>query len=63
MCKSDRAIELFFLSFNKYLLNVYDVSGTVLNAGSKMINKLDKAPALWKFCYISEDGCCTLIYK
>lgn len=44
--KSDRIIELLILSFSKYLLNVYYMSGTVLGAGSKMINELDRALAL-----------------
>lgn len=46
MSKSDRIIELLILSFSKYLLNVYYMSGTVLGAGSKMINELDRALAL-----------------
>ena len=43
---SDRIIELFILSLNKYLLNVYYTSGTVLGAGRETVNKLDKAPVL-----------------
>lgn len=61
--KSDRIIELLILSFSKYLLNVYYMTGTVLGAGSKMINELDRALALEWFHYTSENSCCTWIYK
>lgn len=63
MCKSDRIIELFILCFNKYLLHVYYMSGTVLGAGNKMVKKLDRAAASWQFHYTSENSCCTSIYQ
>lgn len=54
MSKSDRIIELFILAFNEYLLNVYYVSGAVLGAGSKIVNRSGKAHAVWQLHYCSE---------
>lgn len=61
MSESDWIIELFSLSLNKYLLRVYHMSGTMLDAGKKMVNKLDRAPASWQLHYTSENSNCVLI--
>lgn len=63
ICKSDRITGLFILSFNKYSLDIYYMSDIVLGAGTKIINKLDKALALRLFWHTSDRSCCTLMYK
>lgn len=42
------ALSPFIISFNKYLLSMYDMPGTVLGIGDTIANKTGKIPCSWE---------------